>query len=169
MKRYMDKDMAAGLFLIALGAIYYFMADAIPRSLLSDRVGADGFPKLLAVGLMAFSAVLVIQSLLRNRVSSVQHEEEVRQEEGDGDGYKFRKAAGMLSIGIAYLLIVSFAGYVVSIALLLTAALLYQGEPVSKKMLLTAVLGGVFFWVFFVIALRTPMPAGIWSVLLAGK
>ena len=165
MKKYLDKDVIAGLFLIGLGAIYYFMADSLPRSLLSDRVGAAGFPKLLAVTLIAFSAVLIIQSILRSKASPARQEDE---DIGSGD-YRFRVAAGMLSLGIIYLIIVSRAGYMVSIALLLMAALRYQGEPVSRKMLLTGVLGGIFFWAFFVFALRTPMPGGIWPALLAGK
>ncbi len=163
MKRYLDRDVTAGLLLIALGAIYFYMADNLPRSLLSDRVGAEGFPKLLAVTLMVFSAVLILQSIIRQKASPV------RQEETGNERYRFLKAAGMLSIGIVYLVIVSFTGYMFSIALLLMAALRYQGEPFSRKVLLTAVLGGIFFWAFFVFALKTPMPAGIWSVLLAGK
>jgi len=162
-KKYLERDVIAGLLLIVLGAIYYFMSDSLPRSLLSDRVGADGFPKLLAVTLIAFSVVLILQSVIRQKTSPVQ------REEATNEGYRFLKAAGMLAIGIGYLVIVSFIGYMVSIALLLTVALRYQGEPVSRRVLLTAVLGGIFFWAFFVFALKTPMPAGIWPALLAGK
>ncbi len=165
MKKYLDKDVTAGLFLIGLGAIYFYMADSLPRSLLSDRVGAAGFPKLLAVTLIAFSVVLIIQSLLRSKASPARQKDE---DKGSGD-YRFKTAAGMLSLGIIYLIIVSRAGYMVSIALLLMAALRYQGEPVSRKMLLTGIIGGIFFWAFFVFALKTPMPTGIWPALLGGR
>ena len=153
MKKYLNKDVIAGLFLLGLGAIYYSMADVLPRSLLSDRVGAAGFPKLLALTLMAFSAVLIFQSVLRQSAIR-QKDSSVRQEQAGGEGYRFLNAAGMLSIGIGYLVIVSWAGYIVSIALLLIAALLYQGERISRKVVLTAALGGIFFWVFFVFALN---------------
>lgn len=170
MKKYLDKDVTAGLFLIGLGATYYFMADSLPRSLLSDRVGAAGFPKLLAVTLIAFSAVLIVQSLLRSKASPARQEDEDQENAGKDSGdYHFKTAAGMLSLGIIYLIIVSRAGYMVSIALLLMAALRYQGEPFSRKMLLTGVLGGIFFWAFFVFALKTPMPIGIWPALLGGR
>lgn len=165
MRKYLGKDMIAGLFLVAVGSVYYSLADSLPRSLLSDRVGAAGFPKLLAVTLIAFSVVLIVQSLLRSKASPTRQKGE---DNGRGD-YRFRAAAGMLSLGIIYLIIVSRVGYMLSIALLLMAALRYQGVPVSRNMLLTGVLGGIFFWAFFVFALKTPMPEGIWPALLAGK
>jgi len=164
-KKYLDKDQAAGLFLIALGVAYYKMADRLPRSLISDRVGAEGFPKLLASALILFSVILILQSLFRKLAGAAP--------EPEGSPRKtwrvFAYAGGMLGLGAAYLIIVSRAGYLLSIALLLAAALRYQKEPLSKKVLLTALLGGVFFWAFFVFALRTPMPGGVWSALLGGR
>lgn len=161
----MDKDLAAGVFLIILGVIYYRAADALPRSLISDRVGAAGFPKLLASSLIIFSVILIFQSIIRNAARPA-------RQAGKENGEKWRdfvKAAGMLGLGIAYLLIVTRVGYMLGIALLLGAALRYQKEPLSPKLVLTALVGGIFFWAFFVFALNTPMPAGPWAALLGWR
>ena len=165
MKKLLDKDQAAGVFLIALGVMYYRLASDLPRSLISDRVGAEGFPKLLASALILFSAVLIVQSIVR-KLAQAAHE---REEISNRNWRTFAHAGGMLGLGFGYLLIVSRVGYLLSIALLLAAALRYQKEPLSTRVLLTALLGGVFFWAFFVYALRTPMPAGLWSALPGGR
>lgn len=161
----MDKDLVAGLFLVVLGVVYYRAADALPRSLISDRVGAAGFPKLLAMTLIIFSGILILQSIVRNMAPTT---------EGGPEGTErkksdFAKAAGMLGLGIGYLVIVSRVGYLLGIALLLGAVLRYQKEPFSRKLFLTALLGGVFFWAFFVFALKTPMPSGSWAALLGWR
>ena len=165
MKKNLDKDQVAGVVLICLGVVYYRMADALPRSLISDRVGASGFPKLLASALIILSGIMILQSFLRKLAPMPVHAE-VGKERGLAD---FVHAAGMLSLGVGYLIIVSRIGYLLSIALLLGAALRYQKEPLSARMLVTALLGGVFFWAFFVFALKTPMPSGIWAGILGGK
>ena len=165
MKRFVDRDIVAGLLLIALGVVYYRSADALPRSLISDRVGAAGFPKLLAVVLIIFSGILILQAIIR----IMAHQIEEKRENTEKNRRDFAQAAGMLGLGVGYLVIVTRVGYMLGIALLLGAALRYQKEPLSARLLLTALLGGVFFWAFFVFALKTPMPSGPWAALLGWR
>lgn len=164
MKKYLDRDQIAGVFLIILGIAYYRTAAALPRSLVSDRVGAAGFPKLLALTLIILSGVLILQSVLRK----LSHPDQEARE-NEKSLAEFGYAAGMLGLGVGYLIIVSHLGYLLSIALLLAAALRYQREPLSVKVFVTAILGGVLFWGFFVFALKTPMPSGIWAAILGGS
>lgn len=160
----MRREWIAGLLLTGLACGYYLMADALPRSFLSDEVGADGFPKLLAISLFVLSSVLVVQgALTRPSVSA----EETR-ERAAAEKHAALKAAGMLLLGIAYLLMVSWVGYPIAAALLIGMVLFFQREPPSLKLVLTACLGGIFFWVFFVFALNVPMPLGIWAQLFSG-
>jgi hypothetical protein len=165
LKRFLDKDLVAGLFLIVLGVVYYRAADALPRSLISDRVGASGFPKLLASVLIIFSGVLIIQTIIRKMAQQAE-EEEGKTEKTWRD---FAQAAGMLGLGAGYLVIVTRVGYMLGIAFLLASALRYQKEPFSARLLLTALFGGVLFWAFFVFALKTPMPSGPWAALLGWR
>jgi len=165
LRKFIDKDLVAGVFLILLGVVYYRAADALPRSLISDRVGAAGFPKLLASVLILFSGILVVQAILRNMRHAAGQEQEGAVEKWRG----FASAAGMLGLGAGYLLIVTRVGYLLGMVLLLAAVLRYQKEPLSAKLLLTSLLGGVFLWAFFVFALNTPMPAGPWAALLGWR
>lgn len=164
MKNLLDRDQIAGLFLIGLGAVYYHLAASLPRSLLSDRVGAAGFPRLLAAALIILSLLMIIQSVIRKKLSGVHTDDD----KPGGRRFRFLKAAGMLLLGIVYLVIVSWTGYMIGIALLIFAALLYQRERLSRKMLITAVLSGIFFWAFFVFALKIPMPSGLWAKIFTG-
>jgi len=143
---------------------YYRMADALPRSLLSDEVGADGFPKLLAICLVVFSAVLVLMgAFTRPSIGAKEARKKAATER-----HAALKAAGMLLLGVAYLLVVPWVGYPVAAGLLIGAVLLFQRESPSLRLVITACLGGIFFWVFFALTLKIPMPPGIWSQLFSG-
>ena len=155
----MRRDVITGLVLMLLAAVYYGMADALPRSLLSDEVGAEGFPKLLAISLFLLSAVLLLMAIFKQRPAETVEDEEKKTHEKQAA----LKAGGMLLLGIGYLLSISWIGYPLAAGLLIVAVLLYQREPLSLKAFLTAGLGGLFFWVFFVFALKIPMPMGFWT------
>ena len=155
----MRRDVITGLVLMLLAAVYYGMADALPRSLLSDEVGAEGFPKLLAIFLFLFAAVLLLMRIIKRRPAEPAEDGEKKAHEKKAA----LKAGGMLLLGIGYLLSISWIGYPLAAGLRSVAVLLYQREPLSLKAFLTAGLGGLFFWVFFVFALKIPMPMGFWT------
>ena len=160
----MRRDWITGLILIALALVYYKMAEALPRSLLSDEVGAEGFPKLLAISLFLLSTFLMLTGFLKRQSGAAA---EVR-EKGKTEKQAALKAGGMLLLGIGYLLSISWIGYPLAAGLLIASVLLYQKETLSLKVILTAGIGGIFFWLFFVFALKIPMPMGIWTQLLTG-
>ena len=157
----MHRDAITGIVLMALAVLYYKMADALPRSLLSDNVGAEGFPKLLAGSLFVLALVLLLMGLFKRRAANPIEEKEKRAHEKQAA----LKAAGMLILGIVYLLFVSLIGYPLAVGFLITAVLLYYKEALSLKVVITASIGGLLFWVFFVFALEIPMPMGIWASL----
>lgn len=161
----MRRDAITGIVLLVLAVLYYKMADALPRSLLSDNVGADGFPKLLAVSLFVLSSILLAMGLFKRRSTNITEEQEQKAHEKQAA----LKAAGMLILGIFYLLAVSFIGYPLAAGLLIAAVILYHKEAFSLKVVITAGIGGIFFWLFFVFALEIPMPMGsTWAKLFAG-
>jgi len=152
----MRRDGITGMVLMVLALAYYGMADALPRSMLSDEVGADGFPKMLAIVLFLLSTVLLLTDFFKKHCVDPTAD----QERKTGEKRAALKAGGMLLLGIVYLLSISWIGYPLAAGLLIAAVILYQKEPLSPKVILTAGLGGIFFWVFFVFALRIPMPMG---------
>lgn len=155
----MRRDWIAGLVLLAFSATYYAFADQIPRSQLSDEVGAASFPKLLAISLALLSVLLVAGGLFGKR-PKVSDEE--RKEQAAKDLSGFVRAAGTLALGIGFLLIINWAGYAVSVALLLAMMLLYNHMTLGWRTVLFATAGGGFFWLLFGVAFDSNLPAGIW-------
>ena len=71
------------------------------------------------------------------------------------------RAAGLLCLAIAYLLVVSYLGYALSIAILLCFVALYLGAKPGWQLGLVALGGATMLWAIFVIVLGVQMPAGM--------
>jgi ABC-type xylose transport system permease subunit len=146
-----------GAICLALAAGYYLMAAAIPESALSDSVGAQGLPKTYAVVLGALSLILIVRA-------SIQQRSHRNPPPATLPPAPFR-IAGMLVIGILYLVAVPWLGYVLALTGLIAATTYYQGGGLNPRVALVALSGAVFFWVLFVAVLGIPHPPGIWPSL----
>ena len=147
----MNRDLVFGAGCLALAAGYYLMAAVIPESALSDAVGPQGLPKTYAVVLAALSLVLIVRS--------------ARQSAADSRPRSLARVGGMLLIGILYLTVVPWLGYVLSLTGLIAATTYYQGGGFSARVVMVAMSGAIFFWVLFVAVLGIPHPPGIWPSL----
>ena len=158
----MDRDVLFGSATLALSAGYYWMAAAIPSSQLADSIGPQGLPKAYAILLAVFSLIVIGRSLARRR--------DARTETVAGRPRTPRsplsRVAGMLGIGVVYILVVPWLGYVLSIAGLLLATTYYQGGAVNRHVAVVAASGAIFFWLLFVVLMRIPQPPGWWPSLL---
>jgi hypothetical protein len=74
--------------------------------------------------------------------------------------------AGILLIGIAYIVVLPYLGYVVSIAVLIAVTTYLQGGTLSGRTVLVALSGAVLFWTVFIWLLRIQYPAGLWPSLI---
>lgn len=153
----MNRDLALGAAGAAIAGGYYWLSVAIPESALADAVGPQGLPKTYAVVLLALSLILVGRSLRKPNP-----EPGTRNPE-PGSRSPFARVAGMLLIGIVYLLLVSWLGYLVSLAGLLLAVTWYQGGVLNRTIAVVAISGATVFWLMFVRLLGIPHPAGIWT------
>jgi hypothetical protein len=72
----------------------------------------------------------------------------------------------MLAIGVAYILLAPWLGYLLSIGGLLLATTYYQGGAIDRRVALVAAVGAIFFWVLFVVVMGIAQPPGIWPALL---
>lgn len=68
----------------------------------------------------------------------------------------------MLLIGVAYILVLPWLGYLLSVAALIAATTYFQGGSLSGRSILVAISGAVCFWVLFIWLLRIQYPAGLW-------
>jgi hypothetical protein len=150
----LTKDLGCGVAGLALAAAYYFLADELPRSLLSDPTGADGLPKLLAVLLGSLSLLLVIGALRRRSAAAAAP---VDEEESLG---KHLRSAGMLGLGVLYLMLVAWLGYLPTIFLFILAVALYAGTRPGWPPVVISAVGAVALWFTFTRLFNIPMPAG---------
>lgn len=152
----MRRDLVLGSATLALGAIYYWLAGSIAISRLADAIGPQGLPKIYGAALIALSLTLLVTGVsAKNQLPTPNAPKpEARS--------ALPRAAGMLAIGVAYVLVVPYAGYMVSIAAVILATIYYQGGGLTRHAAAVAICGGVFFWLLFVVGMGISQPPGIW-------
>ena len=146
------KDVACAIAGLVLAAGYWLLADELPRSLLSDPTGADGLPKVLAVALALASAVILVMALRRRA-----H----RAEAAPGDLMKHVRAAGMLGLGVAYLVALPWLGYPIAVFLFMLAVALYAGTRPGITPVAIGAAGAAILWFTFEKLFGIGMPDGI--------
>jgi putative tricarboxylic transport membrane protein len=153
------KDSVAGFLLLALAAGYWWLTLAIPSSSLSDEVGADGLPKVLAATLGIVACLLIGKGRIAIRSPA-----QMKDDEEAAEHAPLPRALGFLAIGIGYMVVAPLTGFAVGIAALIVAVAVYEREHFSVKLLAVAVGAGIGFWLLFVRFLGTEQP---FSALLA--
>jgi cell division protein FtsW (lipid II flippase) len=148
----MRRDMIFGGITLAFSVIYYRVADTIPTSQLADAIGPQGLPKIYAVVLAALSLILMIGSVRPAGQSPIPNPQS-----------PIFRVAGMLLIGVAYILLAPWLGYPLAIAGVILATTYYQGGTLTRSVALVSLCGGVFFWLLFVVMMGIEQPAGWWN------
>lgn len=165
----MTRDAWVGVVFLAFAVVYWIGADHIRISPLDGPVTAAGLPKSLAYALAILAVLLILRSLAVKRIASARPAASGAAEDEQGDLGNLRlhlRAAGMLALGVGYLLAVPYLGYVLSVSILLLATAVYAGGRFGAKLAAIAAIGGVFFYFFFVKLLHIPLPPGLWPDLL---
>jgi putative tricarboxylic transport membrane protein len=147
------RDFAGGAAAMLIGAVYLYHAYQIRVSALDDTLGSGGMPRAYGWLLVGLGVVLCLQA-------AVARARRAPQGEWRGQGRRVLWAAGLLAFGIAYLFVVETLGYLLSIALLLIGVALYQGAPVSGRLVLVGIGGALFLWSLFAVVLGVSMPRG---------
>jgi hypothetical protein len=137
------RDLACAVLGLALAGAYWAAADALPKSLLADAVGADGVPKALAVLLAVFSFLIGATGFRKK---------ETRERQDP------LRPLGVAAFGFVYVAAASFIGYFVSIALIAGAMALYYGAPKRGSVALFALGTAAALWALFAGLLDIPLP-----------
>jgi len=160
-------DLGLGVVMVAIAGTYYLLGTNIPQSALDDAVGPRGLPRAYAIVLAALAILTIARALLsrarRTDAPAAQQKPDTRAR-----SWRF---IGLAMIGIAYLAVVPWLGYLVSIALLIAGTAWYQGGSLTgapdkrrpSGILLVAASGAVVLWLLFVALLGIPQPSGVWS------
>jgi hypothetical protein len=175
-----NRDIILGSATLVLAGGYYLAAADIPQTLLSDAIGPAGLPTIYALVLAALSLILIVGSSPRRRVQK--DPAYLEREPIPDPRYRIpdpgspipdprsripdlRRVAGMLTIGVVYVIAVPWLGYMPSLVGLIMGTTYYQGGIVNRQVVVVAVSGAIFFWLLFVLLLRIPQPSGLWPSL----
>lgn len=154
----MRQDYLSGGVLLALAAGYYAATGTIAESTLSDEIGATGLPRLLAMLLAFIGLALLVRTAFADLSARRTHVPQVAAEEEDGASLP--RAVGLLLIGGAYVLLLPFLGYFLSVAMLIGAVAFYEGAARSWVLPTAALGGATLYWAIFVKLLGVHQPAG---------
>jgi putative tricarboxylic transport membrane protein len=154
-----NRDLLFGIATLVVAAVYYGLAVAIPRSDLADPVGPQGLPRIYALLLAALSLILIARSLRRSAPNPDSPNPESRI---PNPGSGIPRVVGMLLIGVAYIIVLPWFGYLLSVAALITATIYFQGGSINRRSILVALSGAAIFWLLFIWLLRIQYPAGLW-------
>ena len=166
-------DIVCGLFALALAGAYYAAAVALPTSFLSDEVGADGLPKLLAIALGFLGILAIVRAALPGNAIAAGPIAETNAMPAAGSrsaapvGIAVHiRALGMLMLGVLYALLAPWLGYLVATIALLFLVAAYSGQKPSLRLAAISGTGGLVLWVAFAKLLGMAMPAGVLAPLL---
>jgi putative tricarboxylic transport membrane protein len=160
-----NRDLLFGIATLVVAVVYYGLAVGIPQSDLADPVGPQGLPRVYALLLAALSLILIARSLRSGKPASRNAERPNPEPSGSripDPGSRALRVIGMLLIGVAYIVVLPWLGYLLSVAALITATVYFQGGSINGRSILVALSGAAFFWLLFIWLLRIQYPAGLW-------
>ena len=146
----MRDDLILSGALLALAAGYAALASRIPHSLLSDAVGAGGLPLVFALILALLAAGLAARAALARAPATLRFTEHLRP-------------FGIVLLGAAYIALAPWLGYVLTLALLIAAAIAYFGARAPVAIAANALGGAILLWLVFARMLGVSVPAGVWA------
>lgn len=161
-----DRDFHLGLIVVVLALAYGGLAHDLPVSLLSDHVGADGVPKLLAIMLGALGLGLMWRGFRASATPLSLPSSGLGSAPSGSAAFSHWRAAGLLAIGIAYVAIMPWLGFPVTTALLVIVAAIYAGLCLDRIVIATGIGAGLAFWLVFVKVLGIAMPLGAWAAMV---
>ena len=168
-----SSDLGLGVVMLAIAATYYLLGTSIPQSALDDAVGPRGLPRAYAIVLAALAILTIARGArLRQGYGGQAESRAATPKPKPASSVRSWRFVGLAMIGIAYLAVVPWLGYLVSIALLIAGAAWYQGGSITgefdrarsaRGILVVAASGAVVLWLLFVALLGIPQPSGLWS------
>lgn len=157
-RRIYGSDLALGILALIGSAGYLYQTAQIPESLLEDSVGARGIPLAFGWTMAAGGALLCLRGLLRGRNGA-----DASPERDWASALRPHVSAlGLLAILAAYVVIVPFAGYIPSTALLIGAIAWFAGAERNRYLVVIAIAGAAALWLMFDPMLGVSLPGGSW-------
>jgi putative tricarboxylic transport membrane protein len=155
-----NRDLVFGSATLALAAVYYALTVTIPQSDLADPIGPQGLPKTYAAVLAVLAIILIARSIKRPANLAPTNPEPANPR--TNEPANLGRVIGMLLIGVGYIVVLPWLGYLLSVAALIAATTYFQGGSINLRSILVAISGALCLWVLFIWLLRIQYPAGLW-------
>lgn len=157
-----SRDFVGGMSAVLIAAVYLLFAYQLRTSALDDLVGPGGLPRTYGWMMLVLGLMIAAGAIIKQVRSGVAPDLGL---EWKGEGRRILWAAGLLLIGIGYVIGVDIVGYPLAIAVLLIAVALYQGAKPGLHIAIIGIGGAAFLWVAFVLVLGVSMPKGFLGIL----
>lgn len=146
----MAADIVCAVLTLALASAYFWASAGIQDSFLSDEVGADGLPRVLAACLGFLGAALLVRAWVR------------RPRRGEPMPWTaHRDALVMLACGAGYILLMPLLGYALAILALIAFVAWYGGIALGPRLLVVSAAGSLVLWISFAKLFGIAMPRGL--------
>lgn len=147
-------NLATGLFFLVLSIFAYLEAKDMVGKLASDQLGPSFWPKILSVGMMVLSVVLMIQSLVGKEPADVKAPFDIKSE-------GFRRVIKISGLMILFGALIYVAGIYIGMLVMLSLCMHLHGECGKRIMAALTVGIVVFIYIIFGVGLKVPLPMGL--------
>jgi hypothetical protein len=153
--------MTGGLGML-LATAYLVFTRGIEDSLLADAVGAAGVPTGVGLVLLLASLLLFIKSW-KTPVAKLEAKADEAGAVVEGFEHPHRQAAILLAILFAYVALLPWLGYVLSVGLLVGSVAWFGGARRLPTIGACMLVAGPTLWFLFDWLLEIHMPVGLWA------
>ncbi|MEO3992340.1 tripartite tricarboxylate transporter TctB family protein [Pseudocitrobacter cyperus] len=140
---------SVGVLLCVIACAVIVTARQFPATAIETDIGAGAFPRFYAGLLVALAAALVASNYLTSGITPHAHEP-----------LRYGRVAAGVGITAGYIVLLSFAGYLISTPLFLIALM---GVMNRQRLWLKPAIALVItfaLWLLFSVALQVPLPVG---------
>ena len=155
-------ELTLGVLALVGSAGYLYETAQIPESLLEDAVGARGVPLAIGWVMAALGAILCVRGIVRGHFDAGAAMAPQDREPSATALRPHMQALGLLAILAAYVVLLPYAGYVASTALLTAAVAWFSGATRSRYVPVIAIGGSIVLWLMFDPMLGISLPVGSW-------
>ncbi|MFR3786027.1 tripartite tricarboxylate transporter TctB family protein [Agathobaculum desmolans] len=151
--KYNAEIIAGAVFVIAATVLWLLIPSQI-QTLEKTAINAQTFPRIAIGGMLIFSAGLLIQGIFFNEKKELV----ITKESFHSDGFKREMRSVIFAVMLlAYCVLVTFLGFIISTAILVVAILLFYGARKWYYYVIPLAMVGIVYYVFGVV-LRISLP-----------
>lgn len=148
-------DLLVGAVFLVIAIVFYAMASALPASMITEGVGSDFLPKILAIGTGILAVLQCIKGVRTMRSDITVEEEEFKPE-------YWRVLSTIVAFGI-YVFVLNTVGFLISSIVYLFVQMLILAPKEKRNIPLLLVITVVFnvaVYFLFRNGLNVMLPAG---------